>query len=46
MEIIGMSYLQIIWPLFVGWYGGEHEMKLIEAIALGLLPIMIVFALK
>jgi hypothetical protein len=46
MEIIGMLYLMFIWPAIVGWSGSERGMKLIEAIAVGMLPIMIVLALK
>jgi hypothetical protein len=41
-----MLYLIFIWPAIVGWYGYERKMKFIEVLALGLLPLMIVYALK
>ncbi len=46
MEIVAMLFLQIVWPIFVGLYAGKRGFTVFEAIGIGLLPLMMVLALK
>lgn len=46
MENVGMFYVMIVWPAFVGWYGAARGLRLVEVIVIGLLPVMMFAAIK